>query len=591
MATTETVESVETVPVPIPDTANPELEAAPLSLEDTDTVPEGKRPKPTPTPTPKREALKPLAERNPLAGVDSEEHQNWRDYFLSLAGQSAFRIEVHRKKPDTIRYKNRNIDCSGHLATYEEMIDEEFIRERHGGGTLFLRFMVPNAKGGGYKYGAGKQIKIAGDPKIEDKWLNADDTAAAPQQTSDPATKEFVGFLAKEVERKERKLDDLANRSALDPTLIALITEPLKQQNAMLAQQLEAMRKELAESRNAPAKESKGDEFRDKMLDRMMDGESARIAAIRANHESELRQAKESHLAEVKRLEDRHDRAMADLRAQHDRELAQAKSMQDIALASVNQGAQLAKAMLEQTVARLEADNRRYEKELDELRAKKDKPLVEQLKEIDAIKKLVAPEKDEDGDDDKKSPWVQGIEALGIGNVLQGVAGKLLAGAEPQPAAQPQPALPPPGTRFRGPDGRPYLMTPNGPLPIKPKQVAAPPAPPRTRTEVQVNPETGEPQEVEVPITVPAVVIPPDKLGLVKQMLEGAFNAGTDPKAVAQTARTMAPGAIPVITQAIGTQGVDAFLDQMAAFDGNSPLAQQEGRNFLRKVAKALMGE
>ena len=592
MATTETPNEVDaTMPPPIPDAEPEQFEPPPVALEDAETVPEGRKvvvAKPA-----KREPRAP-GERNPLAGAENDEHQSWRDYFASLAGSSPFRIEVHRKKPETIRYKNRNIDCNGHLASYEELIDEEYIRERHGGGTFLLRFMIPNSKGGGYKYGGAKQIKIAGDPKIEDKWLNTDDAPATTPPTGlDPAAKRLTDILEKENERKDRKLEDLANRSALDPTLIALITEPLKQQNAMLAAELREMRAELTSARNAPVKETKGDEFRDKILDKMLDTENARLTAMKANHESELRQIKEGHVADMKRLEDRHDRALSDLRAQHERELSHAKTMQDIALASVNQGSNLAKGLLEQTISRLEGENRRLEKEVDELRAKKEKSIPEQLKDIEAIKKLVGGDKG-DEEEEKKSGWVQAIEALGVGQIAQAAAGKLLAGADPaqQQQAQQQVALPPPGTRFRGPDGHAYLMTPAGPRRLKPRQVAAPAAP-QMRTEMVVNPETGEPQEVQVPVepTPPAVVIPPDKLALVKNMLEGAYNAGTDPAAVAQTAKTMAPGAIPAITQAIGTQGVDAFLDQMAAFDGNSPLAQQSGRNFLRKVAKALMGE
>lgn len=594
MATTETPNDVSPSDISVP----PEqLEVVPFDDGD-DTKPERKPVRPAA----KREAPAPR-DPNPLAGAQAEEQQNWREYFQSLAGSSPFRIEVIRKKPETMRYKGRQIDCSGHLASYEDLIDEEFIRERHGGGTFLLRFMVPGrgkdggGTGGGYKYAGSKQLKIAGDPRIEEKWLNAEEQPQPTQPASgfDPAVKHFVGILEKEVERKDRKLDELANRSQLDPTLISMIVEPLRQQLAAAAAQNERLASEIAAIRNAPEKATKGDEFRDKLLDKMMDGESARITAMKANHESELRQLKENHHEEVKRLEARHDRSLADLRAQHEREVSLIKMVNENGATTMNQSHNIAKSLLEQTVQRLEREVTRLEKELDELRGKKDKSLVEQIKDIETVKKLF--EKDEDGEEEeKKSPWVQGIEALGIGNVLQGVAGKLMSGGGEAPPAQQQPQIPV-GARWRGQDGNAYLMTPNGPVMMKPKQVtagpAAPPRRPQVRTEVQVNPETGEPVEVQVAVEEgpPPVVIPPDKLALVKNMLEGAFTAGTDPRMVAQTAKTMAPGAIPAITQAIGSQGVDAFLNQMAAFDGNSPLAQQDGRNFLRKVAKALMGE
>jgi len=41
----------------------------------------------------------------------------------------------------------------------------------------------------------------------------------------------------------------------------------------------------------------------------------------------------------------------------------------------------------------------------------------------------------------------------------------------------------------------------------------------------------------------------------------------------------------------IRNRGVDGFLTDVAKLEGTSPLASQAGRNWTRKVGKALLGE
>jgi hypothetical protein len=43
------------------------------------------------------------------------------------------------------------------------------------------------------------------------------------------------------------------------------------------------------------------------------------------------------------------------------------------------------------------------------------------------------------------------------------------------------------------------------------------------------------------------------------------------------------------ILRVLRERGVDAFLDQVAQLDSASPLAQQGGRSYVRKVAKVLL--
>ena len=124
----------------------------------------------------------------------------------------------------------------------------------------------------------------------------------------------------------------------------------------------------------------------------------------------------------------------------------------------------------------------------------------------------------------------------------------------------------------------------------KAKKPAPAPSAPRTVIQQVVTPE-GTVEEVEVPAPPQAVVIPPEQLSQVVMFLENAFSAGTEPAVVAQTAKTIAPAHIPAIVQAIVTGGVDAFLDQVAGLNPTGPLAQQGGRTYLRRVAKALRGD
>jgi hypothetical protein len=87
--------------------------------------------------------------------------------------------------------------------------------------------------------------------------------------------------------------------------------------------------------------------------------------------------------------------------------------------------------------------------------------------------------------------------------------------------------------------------------------------------------------------------IPADQIATVISYLERAFTAGQDPVIVAQSGKAILPADILSWIQGHDndqTNGVDLFLSKVAKLPSTSPLASQGGRNWVRKVGKALVG-
>ena len=122
-------------------------------------------------------------------------------------------------------------------------------------------------------------------------------------------------------------------------------------------------------------------------------------------------------LENERRIRDQCDRQLNDMKEQHRRELDNSKAMHDITIASLTQSSNLQLKMLESTNSSLDKKITSLEKELVELRAKKEKTIFEQADELDKLKKLF--KGDDDDGEEPKSKIIQGIEALGIGKVVE----------------------------------------------------------------------------------------------------------------------------------------------------------------------------
>jgi hypothetical protein len=83
-------------------------------------------------------------------------------------------------------------------------------------------------------------------------------------------------------------------------------------------------------------------------------------------------------------------------------------------------------------------------------------------------------------------------------------------------------------------------------------------------------------------------------MAVLVNYLERAFQSRQAPEVVAQSGRTAIPDNIIGWIRdndSRGTSGVDLFMSKVAKLPGTSPLQTQAGRNWLRKVSKALTGD
>jgi hypothetical protein len=505
-----------------------------------------------------------------LRGIRSHENATLAEIIKGLGEKGSFTIAVKRVEPEFALDPDtrKQVRVNGHLKTYDEVIEDvdEFLLQRHGGGKYELTFKKRNEVGR-LVFVTSRRVEIAGDPRTDDIPRNIQTpTQQAPQpqgeapslvnKTFDILTGELAAARQKQSMPTEVKADPMADR------MMGMLQRQLDNAN----QQLETFRKEIGEIRGAKPPE---DPFRERLLDTLMKDDSSRLQAVRMQYESEIRSLKENHLAEERRLRDQADRDKSDLRMSFEREIATLRQVHQSEIASLRQSHEIqmsaAKTAYDTNVKLLESDSRKLERdnaelrvEVKELRAKKEVGLPEMIKQVEAVKDMVG------GDEDK------GV----VGHIMEALPGAIeMVSQRLQPkAAAEQPKVDTKKQIVQDDKGNRYLLDASGKLvPVKKKtqqqKVAA--APP--------DPETG---------------LPPLDPAVVKQIieyLERAFANNTEPEVFAQSSRSMVPEEILTAISQLG--GVDPFLAKVAKLPSTSPLASQAGKNWVRKVGKALVGE
>lgn len=492
-----------------------------------------------------------------------------REIVEALGDEGSFGIKIWREEPEYWPdATGKKIGIRGYLETVQRKIDEDWIQKKFGGGTYKLTF---RKKGGSYI--THRTITIAGEPDISalPKSSVATPVLQAPQQAQDgPIVTKALDMMQDQLAKAQERAERGGGGSDM---LVAIMREQLE---AARAEKAELMR-EMAEIRaaiNKPAEKSDADQFQSRLLDKMIDQDTARLQAVRIQYDSEIRALKESAREDEKRMHDRYDREMQQLRNGHERELAMLRQSHETAMATLRSSHEVslsaAKQSYETQTKLLEADNRRLERDnnelrddVKELRSKKEKTIVEQAKDLQAIKEAL----DLDGDGEDKGALEKIMEAAP--DIVSAVGGMIQKGKE-APAAQ-----------------------------------QAPVEPARPRRMVVRNKETGEKMILEgnqlrpakkspAPGTPPEVAaLPPmddEEVKRVVGYLESACQAGTDPALVVQSYGSFVPEAIKVAIRDLG--GVDHFLTKVAKLPSSSPLlANQSGRNWVRKLGKALAGE
>lgn len=552
-------------------------------------TPRGKRRRksaPAAVPAPAPAANSTLGPTGALRDIKSRDDETLRDWLEGLSSEhGAFSIQVTRTRPAM----HRGVLVKGSLGRYDEPIDEERIREDHGGGEFLLRFNRRTDKGN--RYVTARSITIPGDPRI-DTLVGRDSSepaAAAATPTHDPLVAKVVDATIQRSRELEERLSQQQQRPAaaagLDPALIDSLIAPYRLQLEASERRMQALEAKLAGESNSPERHAQS-----KLLDKLIDGDSARIEALRTRHESELRQIKENAREDEKRLIAANERDRSAMQQAHQQQLADLRQSHEMVLASMRSSADVEKAMLRSQVATLERELGNAQKELIELRAKKDKPLLEQFKEIELIKETLGVGK-EDEDEATKGHWLErAIGKLVDSKVASVVVDRVMgdpqqaaaAAQQQQQLAQSQQLVP--GQPFRDAQGKIWVFDGTNvvPMPLKKRKKGAAPEAPADGAPPA---EEGVEAPPEAPVELPT--LDPEDTAKALAFLEAAFRGGQDPVAVAQAVQTMVPGDI---LGAVQRHGVDLFLDKMAGLERGSPFSTQAGRNWARKLGKALTG-
>lgn len=509
----------------------------------------------------KKERTPATRETKAMGELRNNEDRNLKDWLEEMSPGGAVRVKVTRLSP---KVSKSGLNVGGILATYEHQIDEKWISEHHGGGDFRLLVQKPRTNGSGWVYAGQKDISIAGDPRTDDVFRDksAGDQPAAAAGPAGKLVEQAYGVLERQLEREQQRQRQPVSQGP-DAATIQMLLAPMQQQVDQLANMLREKDRQLTIAQQTKPEQ---DPFRDKMIATLLDGDTARITALRAQYESELRQVKQSAIDNEARLRDGFDRDKQSLAMAHDRELKSLAGAHAMTVAAKDQSEATSRMLLEAEIRRVSTDLVEAKTELIALRAKKDKTIIEQATEFAQIKEAIG-EITGDSEPTKPSTIDKVLEYAGNLPVVQNAIARAAGGEPtpppaPPPPPQPRPRRPPPQLRhFAGPDGNLYRKQPDGTMEL---EAARPP---------------GQP-------AIPQ--IPPATVKLAVDFLEAACRNGQDPAEVATSVRSMIPA--DVLT-AIRELGIDGFLSTLAKLDGTSPLSSQAGRNWTRKLGKALVGE
>jgi len=537
------------------DAPPPVLEAAEdqdASL-DQDAEPEPER---KPRPEKKEPRAQVARESKAMSELRNNEDRSLKDYLEEISAGGAIRVKVTRTSPKT--WKGLNV--GGAIASYDHQIDEDWIRDHHGGGNFMLVVQKPRTNGAGWVYAGGRAVAIAGDPRTDDVFR--DRVGEAPANGATPAN----GIVDKTFSVLERELANARQQQHAqhgpDTATMQMMMGPLQQQLDQLSAMVRDKDRQLAAAQ--VVKPVERDEFRDKMLDKLLDGDSARINSLRSQYESELRQVKQSSMDNESRLRDSFERDKQALSMSHERELNALRSAYDMRVAGQEVGASAARTLMDGEIRRLQADLSEAKTEVVTLRLKKDKGPLETMREVAQFREVMG---EAFGDNNEKSTLDKIMESAGP--VIQGVLAKVGEQSQTPPPPPPSPrfAPRPRAQLMTGPDGNLYRPGPGGdPILLRERKRAVPPS------------ADGRPS------TIPEISVTTIKASV--EFLESAFRNSQDPDGVATSVRSMVPADV---LAAIRELGIDGFLTSVAKIEGTSPLASQAGRNWSRKLGKALL--
>lgn len=503
----------------------------------------------------KRRVGRPRKVERPLQQLVVERDQALVDFLSSIGhGHDTLKVYVDRKQPKVWRDSHGNThQIEGRVDTFDEPITEDDIKERHGGGTYAIAVQVKNDRGKwGYIQGGHKTIKISGEPNVRGIISDAGPAPALNAPESSSVVKTVMDTMNRQLERAETR--------GQDPAMAELL-RGLREDAVELRRELAKKDERLLELIGRKPEESTAD----RLLGVMMTAESARIEALRTQHESELRVTRERLMADADRQFGVLQNQVATTERAHERELESLKRSYESQIEQLKLAHTGAKGGFEREVRHLDGLLTEAKAELIELRALKARTPMEMIKEVTALQEAFGKLGGKDEDEEEASSPIERI----IGGVMnsplaQGIAQRLAegpGGAAPQAAAQPMTAETMPVNQAVRVGDKVLIKQPDGTI--------------------------GEVQRKKKP-TVEVkggqkLVLNPTELKDVIKFMEAAVGR-QDPATFASSVRHMIPADIQKAFAA--GQGVDHFLDEVANLDPSSPLSTQSGRTWLREVAK-----
>jgi hypothetical protein len=401
-------------------------------------------------------------------------------------------------------------------------------------------------------------LKIAGDPKIDGIKSGNEESPSVVN-----AALKMTERLMMSAEDRARKAETEVRRPNNDGTL-----DFLRSEMSDLRRMVGEKDRQIYELLNRKP-ESTQEQM---LLGKMIDGESARIVAIRTQVESEIRTLQERHTADIDRLHSRFDDMTRRADDAHRRETDTMRASYDNQMATlkISYDGQIQGFIRE--IQHLDRELTAAKTELAELRVRKDKSPVETLTEMAAMKEALDSFSGASGGEEKGSTIERILSAAGP--LVEGVATRIAQGP-PGAVAAPAPvtasAMPdlPVGQPMHLPDGRIIIKRPDGEIvEIRRKR----------------KPQPQPVAEGEMP------PLDPGEVAMAIQFMEQALQNDTDPTIFAQTARNVVPDNVLAYLR---IKGVDYFLSDVAKLESNpaSPLHTQHGKNWVRKVASVLLGE
>ena len=519
--------------------------------------------KPEPPVKPVRAAKSPPEVGRQLSDVETS---NIMDYFRNLVGAAPVRMKIQRQQPQM--YKGRQV--AGLLDTIDELIDEDEIKSRYGGGKYIIQIQKQDPQGR-YKYAGQRIIQIAGEPKLDGLFDDIKPVTPLTPVEDSGLTRSAMAMAERQAQAERQRADRLeteareAMREAskgggLDPQLMSMFQNMMASQADTASRRVEALERDLRETRTAKPENTLERSLAEKILtddnariNSLREGHASEIRAIRENHQAELRSAKDNAREDLKRSEDRADRMLDAAEKSHTREI-------DLMRQGFTNQLESIRVANEARASVLESENRRLLKEVSDqkaeliaLREKKDKPLTETIVELSQFSEAMKAFKGDDGGGD--STTFDKIMTV-AGPIAEGLAGRL---------GQPQQQQMMPG----------QMMVP---------QFQGPGQPQQQRVARPKRPQQQAPRPV-VSGTPPSPIKPED-IRMAVQFFEGAINADTPPEQFASTVQSMVDGNVIHAIKVSG--GVDKFLENRVQLGVNSPLLTQKGRRFVRTVERLL---